>query len=605
MFRECFGFNCKINFRNFIFLLAAAASVIFSVISQLPYFEHYQLTNTADLQAISDRMWIDATVPTNNEERIQLITNYVQDILTGELKSQNSHDIIADLQERLSEKNDWTVGELDTLWAELTMKYSELKMLTSNHLSNAYINNFRKTVTQDELFRYAYSENNFSSYLSVEFGESLSLVISILFIIFFSTVFLGDVKRGITDILHINVAFPRKMIYAKYLSALVMVTGCICLDIMVVNIMQLLYVKDVTLKCLLVVWGNTFLYCIPTIVFLSTISVMLCVLFKNAILGVAALLIANLASSFHYILPNGSRRQLPFAPFIFNLNSFFDSVSRDEFTVILLNRVAFCLIGVIMLELTIWTWNWVKRKGAETSRRISRPQVIVFSWFSPKSFFFYNAKIILNKVKLAAVFIILALSYVSINANTDITNMSRSILMMTGWASVILFSNIKSVEHTDNTTDLYRMSVKGGAAVSMRFLICEILIALFTSAVFLLSLLRIDPMTYHFEYMMNIFSRMTISCLTCASFLGSVTMTLGYVLKKTWLGLAAGLVVNVLLSQIKSDSIFNLYLFYYFPENESNQLWIVSILFYTLISLAILLYNIFCSRKLIRHSKVK
>ena len=603
MFRECFNFNCKINFRNFIFLLAAAASIIFSVISQLPYFEHYQLTNISDLQKISDRLWIDATVPTDSGERIRLTTDYVRDILTVELKLQNSPDIIADLQERLSLKNDWTVSELDALWAELTVKYSELKMLTSNHLSNAFLNNFRKTVTQDELFQYAYSENNFSRYLSVEFGESLSLVVSILFVIFFSTVFLSDVKRGITDILHINVVSPRKMIYAKYLSALIMVTGCICLDIIAVNIMQLLYVKDITPECLLVVWGNTFLYCIPTVIFLSSVSVLLCVLFRNAILGVAALLIANFVSSYHYDLPNGSRSQLPFAPFVFNLNSFFDSVSRDEFIVILLNRAAFCLIGVIMLELTIWAWR--KRKGAERSRGTSRPKALVSSRFSPKSFFFYNAKIILSKVKLAVVFIIFALPYVSMNANTDIINVCRSILLMTGWASAILFSNIKSVEYTDNTTDLYRMSVKGGAAVGIRFLICVILIVLFTSAIFFLGLLRIDPITYHFEYAADIFIRMTISCLTCAFFLGSITMMVGHAFKKTWLGLTVGLVINILLSQIKSASMFNLYLFYYFPENESNQQWVISILFYTLISLVILLYNIFCSRKLFRSSKVK
>ncbi len=602
MFRECFSFNCKINFRNFMFLLAAAASIVFSVISQLPYFEHYQLTGASDIQAISDRMWIDSTVPTDNEERIQLTIDHVRDILTGELKLQNSSDIIADLQERLSVKKDWTVSELDALWAELTLEYSELKMLTSNHLSNSFLNNFRKTVTLDELFQYAYSENAFSYYLSIEFGESLSLVVSILFVIFFSTVFLGDVKRGMTDILHINVVSPRKMIYAKYLSALVMVIACVCLNIMTVNIMQLLYVKDVTPENLLDVWGNALLYCIPTIVFLSSASVLLCVLFKNAILGVAMLLLSNFVSSCSYVLPDSSRRQLPFAPFIFHLNSFFDSISRDEFIAIISNRIAFCLIGAVMLELTVLAWR--KCKSAGSVRKTSKSRAFASSLFSPKSFFFYNSKIILNKVKLAAVFIIYALPYVSINANTDITNVSRSILLMTGWASVILFSNIKSIEYTDNTTDLYRLSVKGGAAVGIRFFICVISTVFFTSAIFFLGLLRIDPMTYNFEYTVEIYTHMTISCLICSCFLGGITMMIGYALKKTWLGIAVGLVINILLSQIKADSIFNLYLFYYFPDNESNQQWIISILFYALISLAILLYSIFCSRKSFRFSKV-
>jgi len=602
MFRECFSFNCKINFRNLIFLLAAAASIVFSVISQLPYFNHYQLTDESDIQAISDRMWIDATVPTDDEERVRLTIDHVRNILTEVLKLQNYQNIIADLQEGLSVKNDWTVNELDAQWAELTMKYSELKMLMPNHLSNAFLNNFRKAVTQDELFRYAYSENDFSYYLSIEFGQSLSLIISILFVIFFSTIFLGDVKRGITDILHINVVSPRKMIYAKYLSALVMVIGCVCLNIMTVNIMQLLYIKDVTSEDLLVVWGNTLLYCIPTIIFLSSVSELMCVLFKNAILGVAALLLANFVSSYHYVLPDGSRRQFPFAPFVFNLTSFFDFVRNDEFIVILINRAAFCLIGAIMLELTVLAWK--KCKSVEGNIGNSRPRKIASSWFSPKSFFFYNAKIILNKVNLAAVFIILALPYVSINANTDITNLSRSILLMTGWASVILFSNIKSVEYSDNTIDPFRLSTKGGAAVGIRFLICAILIVLFTSAVFFLGLLRIDSMTYRFEYAAYIFGRMIISCLVCACFLGSLTMTLSHAFKKTWSGLAAGLVVNVLLSQIKTASIFNLYLFYHFPDSENNQTWIISILFYTLISLVILLYSIFCSRKPFRFSKV-
>ncbi len=584
-----------------MFLLAATVSVVFSVISQLPYFEHYQLTSPSDMLAISDRMWIDSTVPTDGEERIRLTTDHVRDILTNELKLQNSSGIIADLKARLSKKTDWTVNELDHVWAEMTTEYSELKMLTPNHLSNAFLNSFRKTVTREELFQYAYSENDFSYYLSVEFGGSLSLIVSILFVVFFSTLFLGDVKQGMSDILHINTVSPRKMIYAKYLSALVMVTGCVCLDILTVNIMQLLYVKDITPGQLLVVWGGTLLYCIPTIVFLSSVSVFLCVLFRNAILSVAALLLFNFVSSCHDVLPDGSREQFPAAPFLFNLNSFFDPISRNQFAAIILNRIAFCLISAVMLELTLLIWK--KQKSIGGIRRTSKTKAAASSLFSPKSFFFYNAKIIMSKVKLAAIFIIFALPYISINSNTDITNASRSILLMTGWASVILFSNIKSVEYADNTIDPYRLSAKGKAAVGIRFLICVITTVFFTSAVFFLGLLRINPLTYNFEHTAQIFVRMTVSSLTCSCFLGSAAMTAGHALKKTWAGIAVGLVINILLSQIKANSIFNLYLFYYFPDSENNRQWIISVLFFTLLSLAIILYNIFCTGKTFRFSK--
>lgn len=602
MFRECFIFNCRINFKKLTFFLALIASIAFSVISQMPYFEHYQLTNPSDIQIISDRLWTDATLPTNSEEQILLTINSVHNTLDNKIKLQNSSDIITDLRERLSIKTDWTVSELDDLWAELSSEYDELQVLMPNHLSNTFLNNYRKTVTQDELFQYAYSENDFSDYLSVEFGQSLSLIISILFVIFFSTVFIDDVKRGMSDILHINVISPRKMIYAKYLSAPVMVTGCVCLDIIAVNVMQLLFVKDVTLEQLLQVWGNTLLYCIPTIVFLSAASVLLCVLFKNAILGAAVLLLANFMSSFHYMLPNGMRKQLPIMPFVFNMNSFFDPISQNEFTMIILNRAAFCLIGAAMLELTVFAWN--KHKSIGRIRKASKPKASAASLSTPKSFFFYNAKIILNKVKSAALFVIFSISYFSINANNDITNVSGSILLMTGWASVILFSNIKSVEYSDNTADLFRLSAKGGSAVGMRFLICVITNVLFTSAVFFLGLLRINPIFYHFESAAEAFMRMTVSCITCSCFLGSVTMTIGYALKRTLSGLAFGLVINILLSQIKTASIFNLYLYYYLPGNENNQLWLISILFYTLISFVILLCNIFYSGKTYRFSKV-
>lgn len=602
MFRECFTFNCRINFRKVTFFLAAIASIIFSVISQLPYFEHYQLTNPTDIQKISDRMWIDATVLANGEEQILLTINHVRDVLNTELKLQNSSDIITDLRKRLFVKNDWTASELDSLWAELTSEYDELQMLSPNYLSNSFLNNFRKTVRQDELFRYAYSENDFSEYLSVEFGQFLSLSISILFVVFFSTVFLDDVKRGMSDILHINAISPGKMLCAKYLSALVMVTGCIGLNITCVNIMQLIYVKDVSLEQLLPVWGNTLLYCIPTVVFLSAASVLLCVLFKSAIMGVAVLVLANFMSSLHQVLPNGMRRWFSAAPFIFNLNSFFDPISQNEFIAILLNRAAFCLIGAAMLELTVLVWK--KQRSTGSIRRLPKSGAFDPLPFLPRNFFFYNAKIILNKVKFAALFIIFSTPYFSINANTEITNVSRSILLMTGWASVILFANIKSVEYADTTIDLYRLSAKGGMAVGARFLICVITIVLFTSAVFFLSLLRIDPMTYQFEFVTDTFIRMVVSSLTCSCFLGSVTMTIGYVLKRTWPGLAAGLVLNILLSQIKTASIFNLYLFYYLPGNENHQQWLMSILFYALISFTILLCNIFCSGKSLRFSKV-
>lgn len=602
MFRECFIFNCKINFRKLTFFLAMIVSVVFSVISQMPYFEHYQLKNPSDIQKISDRLWTDATLPTNSEEQILLTIDSVHDTLDNKIKLQNSSEIITDLRERLSVKTDWTVGELNDLWAELSSEYDELQVLMPKHLSNTFLNNVRKTVTQDELFQYAYSENDFSGYLSVEFGQALSLIISILFVIFFSTVFLDDVKHGMLDILHINVISPRKMIYAKYLSALAMVTGCVCLDIIAVNIMQMLFVKNVTFEQLLSVWGNTLLYCIPTVVFLSAASVLLCVLFKNAILGIAVLLLANFISSFHYMLPNGMRKQPPFMPFVFNPNSFFDPISQNEFTMIILSRAVFCLIGIAMLELTVLAWN--KRKSVSRIRKASKPRASAVSLSTPKSFFFYNAKIILNTVKLAALFVIFSIPYFSINSNNDIANVSGSILLMTGWASVILFSNIKSVEYSDNTVDLFRLSAKGGSAIGMRFLICVITNVLFTSAVFFLSLLRIDPIFYNFETTAVAFMRMTVSCITCSCFLGSVTMTIGYALKRTWSGLAFGLVINTLLSQIKTASIFNLYLYYYLPGNEYNQLWLISILFYVLISFAILFCNIFCSGKSFRFSKV-
>ena len=138
MFRECFTLNCRINFRKVTFFLAAIASIIFSVISQLPYFEHYQLTNPTDIQKISDRMWIDATVLANGEEQILLTINHVRDVLNTELKLQNSSDdIITDLRKRLFVKNDWTASELDSLWAELTSEYDELQMLSPNYLSNS------------------------------------------------------------------------------------------------------------------------------------------------------------------------------------------------------------------------------------------------------------------------------------------------------------------------------------------------------------------------------------------------------------------------------------------------------------------------------------
>lgn len=595
MLWECFGFNCKINFRKFPFLLAAVASILFSMISQLPYFEHYQLTNPSDIQQISDRLPTDATVPTDSEEQILLTVHYTESILTHKLQLENSSEIIMDLQERLSVKKDWSIRELDDLWAELVQKYSELTMLMPNHLSNSFVYQARKNVTSEELFQYAYSHHPFSYYLSVEFGQSLSLMISILFIIFFSTAFLSETKEGVWDVLHVNGNSPRKMIYGKYLSVFAMTTGCVCLNIISVNVMQCLYIKDRTFDQLLMVWANGLFYCIPTILFLSSLSVLLCLLFKNAILGVAALLLANFVSSYSHMLPNGHREQLYIAPFLFNFHSFFDAISPKAYMAMGLNRIAFCLIGIGMLELTVWVWkkNRKRKRIPKSIKAIS----LDFSLCSPKSFFFYNAKIILNKVKIAALIVIFSVPYFSINANTDIVNVSRSILLMTGWAAVILFSNIKSVEYADNTIDLYKLSAKQGRAVCIRLVICVITILLFTAAVFFLSLLRINPVTYRFDYIADIFIRMMISCLTCSFFLGSVTMLAGYGLQKTWSGLGVGLILNILLSQIKTASMWNLYLFYYFPGRENNPQWLLSILFYGIISFAIVECSAFYSRQ--------
>lgn len=60
VFRECFHFNLKIHLRSAAFLLAAVASILFTVFSQLPYFEHYQLKNESDLQQIRNRLSTDS-----------------------------------------------------------------------------------------------------------------------------------------------------------------------------------------------------------------------------------------------------------------------------------------------------------------------------------------------------------------------------------------------------------------------------------------------------------------------------------------------------------------------------------------------------------------
>lgn len=556
-------------------MVAAAVSVVFSVISQMPYFTYYQLTDASDIRQISDRLPVDATVPVDSGEQIRLTIEGIQDILVQELKLQNSSDIVMDLRERLAVKEDWSVGELDALWMELTAEYSELNMLMPGCLSNSFVNNARKSATAEELFQYAYSGHDFAGYLAVEFGQSLSLVISVLLIAFFSALFLDDVKQGMSDILHINAVSPGKMIYGKYLSALALAAGCIGIDIISVNIMQLLYVKNVTFGQLLVVWGNVFVYCFPTIVFLSSVS---------------ALLLANFVSGCFRVLADGSRRQLWIAPFLVNVNSFFDPLSQEAFAGILLNRLAFCLLGIAMLRLTVLTWK--KSGSVERSRTSFRLRLFDISLFSPKSFFFYNAKIVFNKGKLAALLVVFSMPFFSVNVNTDIINVSRSILLMTGWASVILFANIKSVEYTDNTADLYRLSARRGLADGIRFLICLITIVVFAAVVFFLSLYRIHPRGYRFDSMADAFIRMTISCVVCACFVGSVVMTAGYVFKRAWQGLAFGFVVNVLLSQIKTASIFNLYWFYYFSDNESMRQWLMSAGFYLLMFLAVFVYNL-------------
>lgn len=444
-------------------------------------------------------------------------------------------------------------------------------------------------MTFQELLQYAYAERNFSDYLSVEFGQSLALVISILFIVFFSTLFLSDVKSGLSDILYINMVSPEKMIDSKYLSAFAMVVGCICMDIISVNIMQFLYLENISRKEIFVVWGNALLYVIPTILFLSSLSSFLCVFFQNAVFGVALLLFANFISSFPVVLSNGSRRQSVLAPFLFSFHSFFESVSREEFTAILWNRLVFCLIGLAVLKLTVLAWKRPRRE-----KRVRKSPK--WEWFDvplhlPRSFFFYNVKIIFTREKLAALSVVFFLPFLSIQANSDLLDVSRSILLMTGWASVILFSNLKSIEYADNTIELYRLSEKKGMAVGIRFLIGVATIVLFMAAAFFLSLFKIRPFIRNMEYIMETFSRMLLSCVSCCCLLGSITMSAGFLLKKTWTGLAVGLIVNILLSQNRTASIFDLYLFYYFPGKENIWLWFGSLLFYTMISFGILFCN--------------
>ena len=145
MFRECFIFNVKIHLRSLSFLLAAAASIVFTVLSQRPYFAYYPLTEAADMQQIHDRLPIDATVPADGDEQIRLTLASLQALLQDELMLPNPSPILADLTESLSARDEWSLSELDALWAELVAKYGELTMLTPQYLSNSFVNHCRKT----------------------------------------------------------------------------------------------------------------------------------------------------------------------------------------------------------------------------------------------------------------------------------------------------------------------------------------------------------------------------------------------------------------------------------------------------------------------------
>ena len=330
------------------------------------------------------------------------------------------------------------------------------------------------------------------------------------------------------------------------------------------------------------------IYTFPAVLFISAFTVMLSALARSGFAGLPAGLIEVFLSSVTVVTAGGTREQNLFlSPVFMSTMPYYAPVTQELCRKLLLSRLFWISLSVICVLTGCRLWD---RESAGTGKAAKKAPEHE-SKRNParragrKSFGRINAKITLSAAALAgsAAFVLAPLI---LNEYSSVTEAGPAVLSSAGWAAILLFSRILSMEYSRETRNTFLLTRMGKLKVTViRCLSAGACLIAAESTACLLAMLKAEGLTMNL--LTACFSRSLIALTANTFFWGTLSMCLSAAFRRTWAGLGVTCFLHLLLlSKANVNSALNMYfykIYYSFPERADSTL-ILSAVIYLAIS---------------------
>ncbi|MCB2358098.1 ABC transporter permease subunit [Clostridium estertheticum] len=627
---EIVGFEIKIQAKSKFFWLLTCMLLVVSISASIKYFNHYQLKTPADLTSIlSSSTAGNASIPVSGKDRN---TYFIKGISNRfiENNKQDSDKIIKWLSLKIYSRETWTRDSLRDVQSQLYQKFPSIKQneFSQDMLYNEYTMSADKLdATYPEFMSYLHETNQtFSTAFARQYAQDTAMYVSIIFILFFAFLFQKELQPSLHDLLLSKPISKLTYITGKFTGAFSMCLFAIAFNTLIFSIWETIFCFKLGMPLYLgALWTNILFYTVPTILFYASLMVLVSLLFRNGFAAIPLFFITLLASMMTTTLSDGTSVQCMWLAPIISYDKFYHLVPHSQMQAYIINRIGLCILGVICLLASCHIWARTSEARKRSRKfKFSHTRLVRDSKPQKKSgafaFVKYNAKIAASPIQLSVAFILLLFTITTmLTENRGVTEIGRSILGSIAWASVIVFSNIYSIEYSHKTMDNFYLTDKNKLGIMARRIFINLcFIFIMVSIVFFIDLFLTDKSHGNVigTIILMSYFKTIITCMSCSLFFGVCSMTISNFFCTGIGGIVGGFIINaIFLSTAVANrySIFNIYISNLFSINinQDRELWWKSAIIFIGISLMIFMLNkwtIYRSNKIelrVKHSTIK
>lgn len=592
-----FQFNIKKELQSLLLWIATFVFAVLLISGQMVYIRHFKLQDENDYDQIKTRRVADVSIPLHDSDRINYYIERVTKVLeTSAWVSKSEVNTIGEeLRELLSQQAELSIQNVMGAIGILKERHQLLNQWSDYTFQNEYNFSNLKEVNYKELRAYINSTGvSFNEAFSRQYAQMAAMISCIAFSIYFSFLFSSEMNNSTIDTLRIVRLNKKAMYLVKYIAGLIACSIAIIMVTTVVYILVLCCNPGTNLDMLKSLARWLVIYTLPTIMFISSATAMISIVTKSGFVGLPIGLIFIFLSTITMSTSNGDIEQNMFlSPLVMNTLPYYSQLTSDYCGNLLLSRLFWLMFSFVFLFIACGIWDKIYARKQKENRAITTEISIQKNQSKTRktSFIQYNAMIALSPVAIlcAVVFVIAPLF---LNHFSSISEIGPTILSNVGWAAILLFSRLLSLEYTNDTFDvLYVTRIKKIKIVLVRCLLAGAFLIFAEVLVFFVALCMISD--YTLETFAVCFIQSLQAFITNTFFWGVLSMCISAILQKTWAGLCIATFIHLLfLSVAERQSVFNPYVYkVYYSFSEGGQTtFILSSIIYILLTCMIIIY---------------